>query len=202
MKVTPSMNLPEKIESFQEASLGRQLMSNLRKCGYSTPTPIQKQAIPIILDHRDVIGIAHTGSGKTVRVVLIMELPTLHDSIVKIFSAFQGAFLIPIIHTLLMKSSDSTRRGCVYPRALIISPIRELAIQIWENVRMYAAESALKYSVIYGGVQVRHHVTYLYVKTVNLFTSSTSSRISIRDDSIPDYSIPMDFFTFSAGVIF
>lgn len=91
------------IDSFAESGLSPFLLRNIDKSGYTQPTPIQKNAIPIIMAGRDLMGCAQTGSGKT------------------------AAFLLPIIQSLLEDSRELVNGK---PHALIISPTRELALQV------------------------------------------------------------------------
>ena len=107
---------------FQDLKLNNMLLQAVKQEGYSTPTPIQEQAIPYILDGRDVIGCAQTGTGKT------------------------AAFALPIIQRL---GTDKRRR---HIRVLVLSPTRELAAQIDEKFGIYGRQTHLKHTVIFGGV--------------------------------------------------
>lgn len=107
---------------FHELKLNDSLLRAIKKEGYSEPTPIQAQAIPYVLEGKDVIGCAQTGTGKT------------------------AAFALPIIQNLGIKSH--TR----YIRVLVLSPTRELAAQIGENFGTYGRHTSLKHTVIFGGV--------------------------------------------------
>jgi len=120
--------------SFSNLNLNPKILAALEKKGYVTPTPIQLQAIPSVLEGRDLLGIAQTGTGKT------------------------AAFSLPILHNLA-KSGISVKSGCV--RALILSPTRELASQISENIDAYSKELNLRHAVIYGGVSDRAQITAL-----------------------------------------
>lgn len=102
------------------------LLRSIGEVGYSTPTPIQAEAIPLIIDGNDLIGIAQTGTGKT------------------------AAFTLPMLETLERLTSDPSRRGKT--RALVLSPTRELVVQIHDNVSAYAKHLPLKVATIYGGV--------------------------------------------------
>nr|WP_207191685.1 DEAD/DEAH box helicase [Paracraurococcus ruber] len=101
------------------------MLRALDDAGYSTPTPIQAQAIPIVLEGRDLLGIAQTGTGKT------------------------AAFSLPILHRLNEKGGRPPRGGC---RTLVLSPTRELCSQIADNVRAYGAHLGLSVAVVFGGV--------------------------------------------------
>jgi superfamily II DNA/RNA helicase len=98
--------------------------------GYSTPTPIQSKAIPIVMQGRDVMGAAQTGTGKT------------------------AGFALPIIHRLLPQASASMSPARHPVRALILAPTRELAEQVAENVKMYIAGTPLRCATVYGGVDM------------------------------------------------
>ncbi|MBT4760274.1 MAG: DEAD/DEAH box helicase [Bdellovibrionaceae bacterium] len=111
--------------SFSDLNLIAPLNKALKRIGYETPTPIQQKAIPLVLNGHDLLGIAQTGTGKT------------------------AAFCLPILDHL---HKSTTRRQSQRPRSLILTPTRELAIQIHENLREYGSDLSLTYSVIFGGV--------------------------------------------------
>ncbi len=102
--------------------------------GYITPTPIQEQCIPHLLEGRDLIGIAQTGTGKT------------------------AAFTLPLLQRLA-RNNRRTRRGT--PRALILAPTRELAAQIGESIQTYGRFLRLGHTVIFGGVNQFHQIKAL-----------------------------------------
>ena len=106
--------------SFAELMLAPELLRAVEDAGYTTPTPIQARAIPLILNGRDIMGLAQTGTGKT------------------------AAFTLPIVQRLL----GGPRRT----RALILTPTRELAVQVKETFARYASHSGLEIAVVYGGV--------------------------------------------------
>src|SRR5229473_2901991 len=111
--------------SFADLGLIDPLQRALVTEGYLTPTPIQAQAIPHLLAGRDVLGCAQTGTGKT------------------------AAFALPILDRLERTPRSPGARG---PRALILTPTRELAIQINEGFATYGRHVAPKCAVIFGGV--------------------------------------------------
>lgn len=115
--------------SFEKLDLIEPIQRALKTEGYETPTPIQEQAIPIILDRQDLLGCAQTGTGKT------------------------AAFAIPIIQ--LLHESEEFNRGRRKIKALIVTPTRELAIQIGESFTAYGRHAGLKHTVIFGGVGER-----------------------------------------------
>jgi superfamily II DNA/RNA helicase len=109
--------------NFADLGLGDKILNVLTASGYTTPTPIQLQAIPPALQGRDVLGIAQTGTGKT------------------------AAFALPMIERL---SKGRARAGM--PRSLILAPTRELADQVADQIKKYAAEHRLKMVLLIGGV--------------------------------------------------
>jgi len=115
------------LTSFSDFTLVAPIQRALRSEGYTTPTPIQAQAIPPALAGRDILGIAQTGTGKT------------------------AAFALPILHRLGTRSVPRVPQSC---RALILSPTRELASQIAESFRAYGQNLALKVDVVFGGVPI------------------------------------------------
>ena len=122
--------------SFKDLGLNEVVLSALQPLGYENPTPIQEQAIPIVLEGKDILGSAQTGTGKT------------------------AAFALPIVHTLASRPSASQGRSKPI-RALILTPTRELASQIEENVRNYCKNSNLKSTVVFGGIPQRRQVDAL-----------------------------------------
>ena len=116
---------------FDDLKLCQPIHDALHTVGYTTPTPIQAQAIPYVLEGRDLLGIAQTGTGKT------------------------AAFSLPIIDRLTREPRRS-RPG--HPRALILTPTRELAAQILENLEEYGCNTELRYAVIFGGVSERPQI--------------------------------------------
>ena len=113
---------------FERSVFGRldqKLQHAIQDAGYQTPTPIQEKAIPYLLEGRDLIGIAQTGTGKT------------------------AAFMLPILNHLI-KSRRPRHIG--HPRALVLSPTRELAAQTAENVRKYSKYCQLPFACVFGGV--------------------------------------------------
>ena len=118
---------------FTALGLSNELQDTVKSLGYEQPTPIQRQAIPKILDKRDLIAIAQTGTGKT------------------------AAFSLPLLQNLL-----STKRVVEkLPRALILTPTRELAIQVYNDVVAYAKDTGITCIVLHGGVSYEPQVAKL-----------------------------------------
>lgn len=110
--------------TFSDLNLIGTLTEALTKKGYITPTPIQQQSIPSILDGRDIFGCAQTGTGKT------------------------AAFALPILQ--LIHAKGNTPKGVI--KALVLAPTRELALQISENFTAYGKGTNIKHAVVFGGV--------------------------------------------------
>src|SRR5262249_24585039 len=108
--------------TFEQIGLSPEVLKAVTDAGYKKPTPIQADAIPLVLKGRDVMGLAQTGTGKT------------------------AAFALPIIDRLL----GGPRRT----RALVLTPTRELCVQVEESVHKYARHSALSVVSVYGGVPI------------------------------------------------
>ena len=122
------------MSKFTDFKLSESIQKTLIKIGYKTPTPIQEQTIPLALKGSDVLGIAQTGTGKT------------------------AAFCLPLLDHLAKKKVKKENR-C--PRALILTPTRELAIQIHKSLLSYGATLNQKHSVIFGGVNQGRQVKEL-----------------------------------------
>jgi ATP-dependent RNA helicase RhlE len=116
---------------FRNFGLEKGILKALEKSGYARPTPIQDAAIPVVMQGGDLIAIAKTGTGKT------------------------AAFVLPILHRL----SQSTARGT--PKALILAPTRELAVQITGNIQNYGRHLTLRVAAIYGGVEEEDQIKTL-----------------------------------------
>jgi ATP-dependent RNA helicase RhlE len=111
---------------FEELEISEPILRALQEENYATPTPIQEQAIPLILQRKDVMGSAQTGTGKT------------------------AAFAIPILQ--LFEQDRKEKKHSRRIKALVITPTRELAIQIGESFSTYGRHTGIKNTVIYGGV--------------------------------------------------
>ncbi len=121
--------------TFQELKLIPSLLEAVRCCGYQEPTPIQRETIPSVLEGRDVLGCAQTGTGKT------------------------AAFALPILQRLFRQGKPAGDKRPI--RALILTPTRELALQIYENFEGYGKKLPLRPCVIFGGVGQQPQVDQL-----------------------------------------
>uniref|UniRef100_A0A670Z135 RNA helicase n=1 Tax=Pseudonaja textilis TaxID=8673 RepID=A0A670Z135_PSETE len=137
-------NCPPHIESFSDVDMGEIIMGNIELTRYTRPTPVQKYAIPIIKDKRDLMACAQTGSGKT------------------------AAFLLPILSQIYtdgpgdafraMKENGRYGRRKQYPISLVLAPTRELAVQIYEEARKFAYRSKVRPCVVYGGADIGQQI--------------------------------------------
>ncbi|KAH7859703.1 hypothetical protein Vadar_004547 [Vaccinium darrowii] len=132
---TSGDNVPPPVNTFAEIDLGEALNQNIRRCKYVKPTPVQRHAIPISLAGRDLMACAQTGSGKT------------------------AAFCFPIISGIMTGQFSQRPRGRVaFPLALILSPTRELSVQIHEEARKFAYQTGVKVVVAYGGAPINQQL--------------------------------------------
>ncbi len=118
--------------SFEKFGINAAILDALKKEGFKTPTPIQARAVPALLAGSDLLGGAETGTGKT------------------------AAFSIPLLDKLSCKKSSGK-----HPRALILVPTRELALQVYENVKSYGRYLRLRSTEVYGGVNIQNQIKKL-----------------------------------------
>ena len=117
--------------TFKELGLAPEILRALDDMGYSAPTPIQKQAIPLVLAGRDLMGQAQTGTGKT------------------------AAFTLPLLQKMIPHANSSASPARHPVRALVITPTRELAIQVHDSVVAYNKNLPLRSTVVFGGVDMK-----------------------------------------------
>jgi ATP-dependent RNA helicase RhlE len=146
--------------TFESLGLIDPILRALKDEGYTTPTPIQAQAIPSLLQGRDLLGCAQTGTGKT------------------------AAFAIPILQDLYNKKKQDpakfSDRGQTDIKALILTPTRELAIQIEESFRAYGRYLGLRHLVIFGGVS-QHAQTAALQKGVDILVATPGRLLDLMD---------------------
>ncbi|MCP5298164.1 MAG: DEAD/DEAH box helicase [Chromatiaceae bacterium] len=123
--------------TFDDLGLMAELLGAVSAQGYTCPTPIQRQGIPAILEGRDVLAGAQTGTGKT------------------------AAFALPMLQRLSTRPRAHGQRGSAPPRALVLTPTRELAAQVGESFVTYGAGLALRSAVIFGGVGINPQIDVL-----------------------------------------
>ncbi len=132
--MTSNIQTPEQpvaaTTTFAEIGLHPLLLQAVADTGYTTPTPIQAQALPEVMAGKDVMGAAQTGTGKT------------------------AAFTLPILHRLMPLANTSASPARHPVRALILTPTRELADQVSESVKRYSLQTPLRSTVVFGGVDI------------------------------------------------
>ncbi len=116
--------------AFSDYGLAEPILRAVSEMGYREPTPIQAEAIPVVMQGRDVMGAAQTGTGKT------------------------AGFALPILQRLMPMANTSASPARHPVRALVLAPTRELADQIYVNFREYAKHTGLRAAVVYGGVDI------------------------------------------------
>ena len=117
---------------FDQLGLCAELLKAVKAKGYTVPTPIQAAAIPVILDRRDILARAQTGTGKT------------------------DAFALPLVEILSRRNGNGR-----HPRALVLTPTRELALQVGESIKAYARRVSMRCTVVHGGVRINPHIDRL-----------------------------------------
>jgi superfamily II DNA/RNA helicase len=128
---------PQATITFADFGLDPLIQKAVSEQGYTSPTPIQAQAIPHVLLGQDLMGAAQTGTGKT------------------------AAFVLPIIQRILRHASSSASPARHPIRALVLTPTRELAVQVAENAANYSRHTDLRSAVVYGGVDMKEQVATL-----------------------------------------
>ncbi|MFN2374252.1 MAG: DEAD/DEAH box helicase [Cyclonatronaceae bacterium] len=139
--------------SFISLNIAEPILKSLSEEGYTHPTPIQTQAIPVALKGTDILGCAQTGTGKT------------------------AAFAIPILQNLAARTNGSQNRKI---RSLIVTPTRELAIQIDESFQNYGRHTALNSTVIFGGVNQKSQVKKLQ-RSTDILTATPSRLLDLMN---------------------
>jgi ATP-dependent RNA helicase RhlE len=119
--------------SFGPLGLCDELLKTVAEQGYTTPSPIQIEAIPAVLSQRDVMAVAHTGTGKT------------------------ASFTLPMLQ--LLSGCPSSQAQCV--RALVITPTRELAAQVALSVQNYSGNMNVRSAAAFGGVRIEPQISQL-----------------------------------------
>lgn len=144
--------------SFIALGLCAELLKTLQEQGYQSPSLIQKKAIPAVLNHRDVMAVAQTGTGKT------------------------AAFTLPIIQ-LLAGGKNSQAQS---PRALVIVPTRELAAQVGENVQNYSRHMNIRSAAVFGGVRIEPQISQLQ-EGVDLLVATPGRLIDLYNQGVLNF---------------
>ena len=150
---------------FSDLNLLKNIQQALTEEGYTNPTPIQQQAIPIILEGTDLVGCAQTGTGKT------------------------AAFAIPIINYLHRLVGSSAKKKNI--RTLVVTPTRELAIQIDESFNTYGKYTNIRSMVIFGGVSQVPQVDQLK-KGIDILIATPGRLLDLHKQGFID----LDHFAF------
>ena len=141
--------------TFSKLGLDPTILAAVDAAGYTDPTPVQAEAIPHLLNRRDLVGVAQTGTGKT------------------------AAFALPILQTLKMARRPSRGRA----RVLILTPTRELAIQIDDSFRQYGKGSRCSHTVVYGGVNQRSQVNAM-ARGVDVLTATPGRLLDLMGQKV------------------
>jgi ATP-dependent RNA helicase RhlE len=147
--------------NFSELNLAPAILKAVLEQGYDTPTPIQAQAIPAVLEGRDLLGGAQTGTGKT------------------------AAFTLPMLHRLSMSRSAQNKFGGTGIRVLVLTPTRELAAQVEESVRTYGKYLQLTSTVIFGGVGMNPQISKLK-KGVDILVATPGRLLDLQQQGMLD----------------
>jgi ATP-dependent RNA helicase RhlE len=148
------------LTSFTDLRLAAPILKALEDEGYKIPTPIQAQAIPPVMEGRNLLGIAQTGTGKT------------------------AAFALPILHRLAADRRPAPRKGC---RVLVLSPTRELCSQIGESFRAYGRHLGITVSVVFGGVAHRPQIQALS-RGVDVLVAAPGRLLDLMEQRAADLS--------------
>ena len=146
--------------SFTKLGLSQPLLRAIKDQGYTTPTPIQEQAIPLVIQKRDILAAAQTGTGKT------------------------AGFTLPILH-LLSHSKPHMQKKQI--RALVLTPTRELAAQVQESVKTYGKHLPYKSTVIFGGVGINPQIATLR-RGVDIVIATPGRLLDLASQKAIDFS--------------
>jgi len=149
--------------NFDELKLAPAILKAVHEHGYDSPTPIQAQAIPAVLEGHDLLGGAQTGTGKT------------------------AAFTLPMLHKLSMSRSATNKFGGTGIRALVLTPTRELAAQVEESVRTYGKYLQLDSTVIFGGVGMNPQISKLK-SGVDILVATPGRLLDLQQQGMLDLS--------------
>jgi ATP-dependent RNA helicase RhlE len=149
--------------NFEELKLAPAILKAVHEQGYETPTPIQAQAIPAILEGHDILGGAQTGTGKT------------------------AAFTLPMLHKLTKGTSTTNKFGKDGIAALVLTPTRELAAQVEESIRTYGKYLQLTSTVIFGGVGMNPQVARLKAG-VDILVATPGRLLDLQQQGFLDLS--------------
>ena len=149
--------------TFEELNLAPAILQAVQEQGYDTPTPIQAQAIPIVLAGHDLLAGAQTGTGKT------------------------AAFTLPILHKLSLSEAGRNKFGGKAIRALVLTPTRELAAQVEESVKDYGKYLSLQSTVVFGGVGMKPQVERVK-RGVDVLVATPGRLLDLQGQGLLDLS--------------
>lgn len=149
--------------NFDDLKLAPAILKAVHEQGYETPTPIQAQAIPVVLKGHDLLGGAQTGTGKT------------------------AAFTLPMLDILSRGESRKNRHSGIAIRALVLTPTRELAAQVEESVREYGKYLALSSAVVFGGVGMNPQISKLK-RGVDILVATPGRLLDLQQQGFLDLS--------------
>ena len=147
--------------NFEELNLAPAIVKAVLEQGYETPTAIQVQAIPAVLDGHDLLGGAQTGTGKT------------------------AAFVLPMLHKLSLSEAPRNKFGGVGIRALVLTPTRELAAQVEESVQTYGKYVELTSTVVFGGVGMNPQISRVK-KGVDILVATPGRLLDLLQQGVLD----------------
>ena len=147
--------------NFEELNLAPAIVKAVLEQGYTTPTAIQEQAIPVVLNGHDLLGGAQTGTGKT------------------------AAFVLPMLHKLSIGETPKNKFGGVGIRALVLTPTRELAAQVEESVQTYGKYLNLSSTVIFGGVGMNPQISRVK-KGVDILVATPGRLLDLLQQGVLD----------------
>ena len=151
------------IMKFEELNLAPAILQAVQEQGYDTPTPVQAQAIPIVLAGHDLLAGAQTGTGKT------------------------AAFMLPILHKLSLSEAGRNKFGGKAIRALVLTPTRELAAQIEESAKDYGKYLSLQSTVVFGGVGLKPQVDRVK-RGVDVLVATPGRLLDLQGQGLLDLS--------------
>src|SRR5665647_136539 len=146
---------------FEELNLAPAIVKAVLEQGYETPTAIQAQAIPLVLEGHDLLGGAQTGTGKT------------------------AAFVLPMLHKLSTGETPKNKFGGIGIRALVLTPTRELAAQVEESVQTYGKYVELSSTVIFGGVGMNPQISRVK-KGVDILVATPGRLLDLLQQGVLD----------------
>jgi ATP-dependent RNA helicase RhlE len=151
------------IMKFEDLNLAPAILQAVQEQGYDTPTPVQAQAIPIVLAGHDLLAGAQTGTGKT------------------------AAFTLPILHKLSLSEAGRNKFGGKAIRALVLTPTRELAAQVEESVKDYGKYLSLQSTVVFGGVGMKPQVDRVK-RGVDVLVATPGRLLDLQGQGLLDLS--------------